>query len=121
MSDDGFDPWACDVRHLTPQQWTALRKAIIGRAHAERNRAIRQMVMGAFRALREGWRRRRRRQEARAALCSMTAYELRDIGLSRCGIEAAIRRDKMDAVDDRSRRCCGVLAQTARSRGNPSG
>ncbi len=26
MSDDGFDPFAGDARHLTPYQWTALRK-----------------------------------------------------------------------------------------------
>jgi uncharacterized protein YjiS (DUF1127 family) len=121
MPDDGFDPWTRDVRHLTPQQWTALRKDIIARAHAERNRAIERMVAGAFRALRDAWRYRRCRQEARAALCSMTAYELRDIGLSRGDIEGAIRCDDVGAMEDRSRRCYGVLAQTARSRGNPSG
>ena len=123
MSDDDFDPSTCDPRHLTPQQWTALRKCIISRAQEERNRTIRQIVVGAFRAFRTAWHRARRRQEARAALRSMTARELWDIGLARSGIEAAIRQDDMDAVDDRSHRRCGAPAQTGRWRGgsDPSG
>jgi uncharacterized protein YjiS (DUF1127 family) len=108
MSDDGFDPWKHDVRHLTPQQWTVLRKGIVGRARDERNRAIRRMILGAIRAVRNAWRRIQLRQEARAALCSMNDRELRDIGLSRCCIEGAIRRD-LDAVHDRHR--YGVPAQ----------
>lgn len=98
MSDDGFDRFAGDARHLTPQQWTALRKCIVGRAHEERNRAIRQMVAGTFGTIRSAWRRIRCRQEARATLRSMTDRELWDIGLSRSGIEAGIRRDDMDAA-----------------------
>jgi uncharacterized protein (DUF1330 family)/uncharacterized protein YjiS (DUF1127 family) len=94
MSDDGFDLLAGNARHLTPLQWTALRKCIVRRAHEERNRAIRQMLVGAFAAIRSAWRRVRCRQEARAELCSMTDRELRDIGLSRSGIEAAIRRNE---------------------------
>ena len=115
MSDDGFDSCACDPRHLTPQQWTALRKCIVSRAQEERNRLIRQMVVGGFRALWQGWRRMLLRQEARAALRSMTDRELSDIGVSRSGIEGAIRRDDIDAVDDRARRRYGVLAPTGRS------
>lgn len=112
MSDDGFDPSACDPRHLTPQQWTALRKCIVSRAQAERNRLIRQMVVGGFRALWRAWRRMLLRQEARAALRSMTDRELWDIGISRSGIEGAIRRDDIDAVDEPVRRRYGVVAPT---------
>ena len=31
MSEDGFDPFEGDARHLTLQQWTALRKSIVAR------------------------------------------------------------------------------------------
>jgi len=112
MSDDGFDSCACDPRHLTPQQWTALRKCIVSRAQAERNRLIRQIVVGGFRALWRAWRRMLVRQEARAALRSMTDRELWDIGISRSGIEGAIRRDDTDAVDEPVRRRSGVVAPT---------
>ena len=115
MSDDGFDPCACDPRHLTPQQWTALRKCIVSRAHEERNRLIRQMVVGGLRALWKAWRRMLLRQQARAALRSMSDRELWDIGISRSGIEGAIRRDDIDALDDRARHRCGMHAPTGRS------
>jgi hypothetical protein len=65
MSDDGFDPFAGDPRHLTLQQWTALRKCIVRRAHEGRDRAIRQMVAGAFGVIWRVWRRIRIRNEAR--------------------------------------------------------
>jgi uncharacterized protein YjiS (DUF1127 family) len=97
MTDDGLEPFAGDARHLTPQEWTALKKYILWRAHEARNRAISQMVAGTFGAIWKVWRRIRIRQEARATLGSMTDRELRDIGLSRSGIEAAIRRDDTDA------------------------
>jgi uncharacterized protein YjiS (DUF1127 family) len=91
MSEDGFDPFESDARHLTTQQWTALRKSIVRRAHQERQRAIRHMVADTVRLIWRAWQRIRIRQEARAALGSMTDRELRDMGLSRAGIEAAIR------------------------------
>jgi hypothetical protein len=62
MSDGGFDPFAGDARHLTPQQWTTLRKSMVRRAHEERNRAIRQLVAGTFGAVRSAWRRIRSRR-----------------------------------------------------------
>ncbi len=92
MPDDGFDPYACDPRHLTPRQWTALRKGIVARAQEERNRLIRQMV-GGIRELWRACRRMRLRREARTVLSSMSDRELRDIGISRPGIEGAIRHD----------------------------
>jgi uncharacterized protein YjiS (DUF1127 family) len=117
MSDDGFDPFAADARHLTPQQWTALRKRIVGRAHEERNRAIRQLVASAFGAIRSVWRRIRSRQEARAALRSMTDRELWDIGLSRSGIEAAIGADDGESGVSRLeiRRRCDRTQNTRRA------
>lgn len=117
MSDDGFDPCACDPRQLTPQQWTALRKGIVSRAREERNRLIRRIVVGGLRALRQAWRRMLLRQQARAALGSMNDRELWDIGISRAGIEAAIRRDDIDAVDQPVRHRYGVPAPT----GSPHG
>jgi uncharacterized protein YjiS (DUF1127 family) len=85
MSDDGFDPRSYDVRYLTPLQWTARKRSIIKRAHAERRRAIHLMFACAFGAVRSACRRMRQRQEARDALRSMTDYELKDIGLARSG------------------------------------
>jgi uncharacterized protein YjiS (DUF1127 family) len=97
MFDDGFEPFTGDARHLTPQQWTALRKSIVRRADEERKRAIRQMFAGSFGMIRRAWRRIQLRREARAELGSMTDRELWDIGLSRSGIEAAVRQDDADA------------------------
>jgi len=97
MSNNEFDP-CTGIRHLTPQQWTALRKCIVERAHAERRRAIRRTLAGIWRLIRSGWHHIQVRQEARATLRSMTDRELWDIGVSRSGIEAAIRRHETDAV-----------------------
>jgi uncharacterized protein YjiS (DUF1127 family) len=102
MSDDGFDLSRCDPRHLTPRQSMRLRKSIIGRAHEARNLVIRHMVMGAFAAILNAWQQIGCRQQARAALRSMSEYELRDIGISRAGIEAAIRQNDTDTNDHRS-------------------
>jgi uncharacterized protein YjiS (DUF1127 family) len=90
MAEDGFDPFEGDARHLTLQRWTALRQSTVARAREKRHRAIRHMVAGTFRLIRGVWRRIRIREEARAALNSMTDRELRDMGISRLGIEAAI-------------------------------
>lgn len=89
MADD-FDPRAHDARHLTPQQWTAMRQSIVRSAQAERDRMIRSSLRAAVTALRAGWRRLCERQQARASLRAMSDYELRDIGVTRAGIEAAI-------------------------------
>jgi len=96
MPEDGFDWSGGDARHLTPQQWTELRKSIVAGAHEERSRAITAIVSRMFRAARRLWRSIRIRAEARAALRAMTDHELRDIGLSRSGIEAAIRGRERD-------------------------
>lgn len=103
MPDDGFDLSACDLRNPTPAQRGALRKIIVSRAHQARHRAIRDMVMGVFAAIRSAWRRRRDRQQARQALRSMTDRELRDIGVSRMGIEAAIRTSEAATAEQPSR------------------
>jgi uncharacterized protein YjiS (DUF1127 family) len=97
MSDDGFEPLSGGVSHLTALERASLTKYVIRRAHDERSRAIYQMVAGIFGLIRKVWRRIHIRQEARAALGSMTDRELRDIGLSRSGIEAAINYDDTDA------------------------
>ncbi len=90
MADD-FDPRAHDARLLTPQQWMATRQTIIRNARAERARMIRAGLRAAFTALRSGWRRVNEQQKARASLRDMSDYDLRDIGVTRAGIETAIR------------------------------
>jgi uncharacterized protein YjiS (DUF1127 family) len=90
MPYDGFDPFTADSRHLSPQQWTALRKYFVGQAEEERKRVIRQTGAAFAGALWSAWKRLRRLREARSELYAMTERELRDIGLSRSGIEAAI-------------------------------
>lgn len=106
MSDDGLAPGACDVRHLTPQQWTALRRSILARAQEERMSAIRHMAALPRAALRGacalGLRaiitlasmtkrqlNQRRRARDLRELSAMDDVALRDIGLSRLDIRAA--------------------------------
>ena len=50
MCGDSPDLYASDIRHLTPQQWLALRTGIVARAHEERRQFIRRLV-GAVGAL----------------------------------------------------------------------
>lgn len=102
MTDNDLDPRAHDARHLTPQQWTAMRQSIVRSAQAERDRMIRSSLCVAVAALSTGWRRLCERQQARASLRAMSDYELRDIGLTRAGIEAAIH-GPTDAAPTESR------------------
>ena len=89
---DEFLPRIRDQRRLTASQWTALRQAITRNVHSERGRMIRSTVAVGIAAVAAGWRRLCERQQARAALQAMRDVELRDIGVTRAGIEAAIRR-----------------------------
>jgi uncharacterized protein (DUF1330 family)/uncharacterized protein YjiS (DUF1127 family) len=88
---DGFLSPVRDQR-LTASQWTALRQAVTRNVCIERNRMIRSAIRAAIAAVAEGWRRLSERQQARAALQAMRDVELRDIGITRAGIEAAIHR-----------------------------
>ncbi|QDM14633.1 DUF1127 domain-containing protein [Tardiphaga sp. vice352] len=88
---DEFLPRIGDERRLTASQWTALRQAITRSVHIERGRMIRSAVAAGLAAVGAGWRRLCERQQARAALQAMRDVELRDIGVTRAGIEAAIR------------------------------
>jgi uncharacterized protein (DUF1330 family)/uncharacterized protein YjiS (DUF1127 family) len=97
MLDDGFDLRACDGRLLTQPQWTARRRCITERANAARHRAIRRAAVRAFETVQNFFRQLQRRQKARGELHSMSDYELKDLGLARSGIEAAIRRGNRDA------------------------
>jgi uncharacterized protein (DUF1330 family)/uncharacterized protein YjiS (DUF1127 family) len=97
MSDHEINPRCYDVRDLTPQQWTEFKQCLRKRVQDDRSRAIRSMFVGMIEAIRAAWQRMRARQEARDALRSMTDYELRDIGLTPMGIEAAIRREERQA------------------------
>jgi uncharacterized protein YjiS (DUF1127 family) len=108
MCGDGSDLYAFDQRRPTPREWAALRKRIIARAHEERRQVIRQMVGATCGGIRRVWRarhrlvdafqkasgpylaRRKRLQELRE-LSEMSDIELRDIGISRLEIRAAMR------------------------------
>jgi len=68
MPYDGFDPFTADSRHLSPQQWIALRKYFVGQAEKERKRVIRQMGAAFASALWSAWKRLRRLREARSEL-----------------------------------------------------
>jgi uncharacterized protein (DUF1330 family)/uncharacterized protein YjiS (DUF1127 family) len=100
MIDNERETYAHDVRRLTPLQWTALRRSIIARAHAERARMLRSVAVAVVAALRRGWRGLRERQQARNELRSMSDYELRDIGVTRAGIDAVTRYGDDDATQD---------------------
>jgi uncharacterized protein (DUF1330 family)/uncharacterized protein YjiS (DUF1127 family) len=81
---------------LAPAQYSDLRRTIVASAQLDRNRAILRVLTGAFRMLGRAYRNMRTRQLARSELAAMKDYELRDIGLSRSGIEGAIRCGRPD-------------------------
>jgi uncharacterized protein (DUF1330 family)/uncharacterized protein YjiS (DUF1127 family) len=93
MSEDGFDQQPHDIRTLATPQWNALKRSAIGQARDGRNRAIRQIFAASFAALRNAWRHNHAWWQARAALYAMTDRDLRDIGLVRGEIDAAIHPD----------------------------
>lgn len=108
MCDDGSDLCASDQWCPTPSEWAASRKRIIARARKQRRQVIRQMVGAAWRGIRWVWRathrladsfhkasgrylaKRKRLQELRD-LSAMSDIDLRDIGISRLEIRAAMR------------------------------
>jgi uncharacterized protein YjiS (DUF1127 family) len=92
MSDDGLNLCVCQPEGPQSQPWTARKQRIVRRANRERQQAIRTMVWAALEAIPRAVQRWNARRHARATLCSMTDYELRDLGVSRTAIEAALRR-----------------------------
>jgi uncharacterized protein (DUF1330 family)/uncharacterized protein YjiS (DUF1127 family) len=98
MIDNEPEPHAHDPRYLTLLQWTALKRSIIRGIHVERGRMLRSVAIAVVAALRHGWRCLRERQQARDQLRSMSDYELRDIGVTRAGIDAVIRHGNDDAT-----------------------
>jgi uncharacterized protein YjiS (DUF1127 family) len=92
MPDDGLNICVREPQRPTSQPWIARRKRIVRRANRERHQAIRTMVWAVFTGLARAARRWNERRHARATLRSMTDYELRDLGVSRTAIEAALRR-----------------------------
>lgn len=98
MIDNECEPHAHDTRHLTPLQWTALKRSVAQRAHAERAWMLRSVAIAVVAALRHGWRGLRERQQACDQLRSMSDYELRDIGVTRAGIDAVTRHGNDDAT-----------------------
>jgi len=117
MPCDGFDPFTADSRHLSPQQWIALRKYFVGQAEKERKRVIRQMGAAFASALWSAWKRLRRLREARSELYAMTERELKDIGLSRSGIEAAISQIEAEPRPTQPEIRDSAAAQMARKTG----
>jgi uncharacterized protein YjiS (DUF1127 family) len=119
MPYDGFDPFTADSRHLSPQQWIALRKYFVGQAEKERKRVIRQMGAAFASALWSAWKRLRRLREARSELYAMTERELR-VGLSRSGIEAAISQIEAEPRPTQPEIRDSAVAQMVRKTGRPS-
>ena len=108
MCEDGSDLCGSGQRRPTPREWAALRKHIIARAHEERRQVIGQMAGAAWGGIRRFWRathrlvdafqkasghhlaRRKRLQELRE-LSTKSDIELKDMGISRLEIRAAMR------------------------------
>jgi uncharacterized protein YjiS (DUF1127 family) len=91
-----FTMW--DYPRLTAEQRDAVKRLAIARAHAERSRALREMLSGFAAFLRKlagmtvQWckarRTRRAQYMAAAELHSLNDLELKDIGICRCEINA---------------------------------
>jgi uncharacterized protein YjiS (DUF1127 family) len=121
-----FDFETMDYRSLTPEQVGRLHREVMAAARAERVRlakvVVRWLATRLPRAIatwaREQWRTYRRWRDRRAAaaeLHRLTDYELRDIGLRRSEIYAAVNGLHRDDVTIRHRgeaprkpelRCC---------------
>ena len=105
MADDGFDFDTCVVRHLSCRERSALRKRVIARANDERRRLLRRGAAKIIQALYLAWRHlsrpfvaaahhliaRQMQLSALRQLASMDDLELRDIGISRLEIRAAVQ------------------------------
>lgn len=83
--DDNLDRLVRNYRRLTPAQYTRLHERTTERAKALRAELLRKLLAQLF-----IWRRRR---AAIAELSALDDQTLKDIGLHRSGIEAAVRRD----------------------------
>jgi len=108
MSDDGFELDTGGIRQLSPQQWSALRRDIVSRARDERSRLLRQMIASLLAtagtvwrvagkshdAVRSATRRHLARQQRLRELRELSAMDdigLRDIGISRLEVRAALQ------------------------------
>jgi uncharacterized protein YjiS (DUF1127 family) len=105
--DADFDLATIDIRSLSTEEWIALKRQIIRRAHSERDKAIGMAIGGAlawvwrscrrlpkWSALRAAWIshvRKRREQVAAAQLRGLNDQWLADMGLTRGDIESRVR------------------------------
>lgn len=85
MPDDDLDVLLRHYRHLTPAQYTRVHELAVERAKTLRGELLRDLLRQFL-----SWRRRR---AAIAELSALDDQALKDIGLPRCGIEAAVRGD----------------------------
>jgi uncharacterized protein YjiS (DUF1127 family) len=98
MRHEVIDFSMLDYRRLTAEERVVVKRWALARAHAERSRALREMLAGFAAFLRKlavmtvQWckaRRTRRAQSIAAAeLRSLSDHELKDIGVCRCEINA---------------------------------
>ena len=84
-----------DYPALTARERDLLKSRAVKRAHAERNDAMRQALLGAWAPLRraalavcEAYRARRRRRRTASELYALSDRTLNDIGVTRCEIDA---------------------------------
>jgi len=83
--DDDLDALIRNYRRLTPRQYTLLQERLIERAKTMRAQMLRDLLRQLL-----SWRRRR---SAIARLGALDDHMLKDLGLHRSGIEAAVRGD----------------------------
>jgi uncharacterized protein YjiS (DUF1127 family) len=116
MANDGFDPDAGTVRHLSCRERTALKKRVLARADKERRRLLRQWTGRSIQAFHQLWKhlskpfiaavRRfliaQRRQAELRQLGAMSDRELRDLAISRLEIRAAMQSGATWPRDDRN-------------------
>jgi uncharacterized protein YjiS (DUF1127 family) len=116
MAHDGFNPDTSTVRHLSCRERTALKERVTARANEERRRLLRRWAAKIIHALHLAWRHvsrsfvsvarrlvaRQMQLSALRQLAAMDDRELRDIGISRLEIKAAVQSRALWPGDDRS-------------------
>jgi uncharacterized protein YjiS (DUF1127 family) len=120
MADDGFNPDTSAVRHLSCRERTALKERVITRANDERKRLLGRGAAKTIRVLHLAWRHasrpffaaanhliaRHMRLSALRQLAAMEDRELRDIGISRLEIGAAVQSRALCPRSDRNDSAC---------------
>ena len=120
MADDGFNPDASAIRQLSCRERTMLKERVVARANDERQRLFRQAAAKTIQTLHLAWRHmsrpfvaaahhlvaRHTQLSALRQLAAMEDRELRDIGISRLEIGAAVQSRPLFPRSDRNDSAC---------------